>query len=466
MNIKSSIDTTMLRSLNCRDVIRKLLGTPESSTHRFDRYYSPFRDDGRKPSLTVYEDGIKDFGGEGESWDAISFTMAYLDLGFSAACEYLSQDFANHQSRPKLKKQSRTASFPTQAWQIATLQKIAEYENILWESESILDYLRNNRGLSDKTIQQYRLGYNPKWDEYRSDGEVCKVAPGVVIPWFDNSSVIAVRIRTRTGALAVAANCDDSYLQNKYMSITGSRQSLGLFGATNFKAGQTVILAEGEFDAMLASQESDYVAVTRGSAGDNHKITESWKARLTTAKTIFGLLDNDVAGKKAGDTLLKEFNNFVPLPIPVGNDITEYLLEYNGTINALFANIDNVRIGANHRRALLRNTNVEKNSYTPIYSPPSLKPEITIRTAYISDFSSQIPQDGVVVLCSDKGTGKTTYGTQVVESYKSQNKSVMAITPFRSLTAATSTKYDLEHYESLTWMEWLKTAKLGITLKS
>lgn len=462
---QTKIDTNAIKQLNCRNVVRNLLGTPIQTNRGFDRYFSPFREDGRKPSLTVYETGIKDYGGSGQSWDVIGFVMDFLNLDFLPACEYLSANATTQHTIPA-KKRSFSISAPSSAWQVATMQQIEKYETILWQSSAILDYLHSERGLSDDTIRQYRLGYNPAWDEFRADGKLCKVAPGVVIPWIADEIVYAVRIRTRTGKLAIATGNDDSYLDNKYMSITGSHQSAGLFGADGLVPGKTVIITEGEFDAMLASQETGFHAITRGSAGDHRNITDEWLEKLQSAQTIYGILDTDSAGQDASDALLTKLDNFIPLTLPSGKDITDYLLENKGSVDAIFANIVQAKKQAIAKRAQLITENDSETDFIPTYKAPQLDPELTINVPFISNASQKIPQSGVVVLCSDKGTGKTSYGKQVVKTYRDKYISVMAITPFRSLTSAAGEQYQLEHYNSLQWSDWLAVSNLAITLKS
>ncbi|MGB7341773.1 MAG: plasmid replication protein, CyRepA1 family [Phototrophicaceae bacterium] len=465
MHTSTQFDVQTLKNINCRTIVRNLLGEPHSSTQRYDRYFSPFRADGRKPSLTVYETGIKDYGGSGQSWDVIGFVMAVLSLDFRAACDYLS---GNSSEIMPYSPQKRTfnATPPSADWQSATYKQLNKYEDILWQSPRILQYLNEERGLSNATIRKYRLGYNPNWDEFRADAGLCKVAPGIVIPWIADEILYAVRIRTRTGALAIAAAYDDSYLDNKYMSVTGSRQSAGLFGADGLQVDQPLIITEGEFDAMLATQMTGYHAVTRGSAGDHKNISELWRNQLQAVKTLYGILDTDTAGQQATDALLTQFEHFIPLHLPNGKDITDYLLNHNGTAEAILSSLYDAQQAAHNRRAQLQQNDEIEQKFYPKYHPPQLQATVKIDVPFISDASDKIPETGIVILSSDKGTGKTSYGKQIVKTYRDKYKSVMAITPFRSLTAAAGEQYQIEHYGSLYWSQWLQVSNLAITLKS
>lgn len=465
MTSSQTTDINTIKQLDCRDIVRQLLGQPIRSTQQYDTYFSPFRDDGHKAGLTVYATGIKDYGGSGQSWDAIAFVMDYLNLDFVSACEYLSGK-RNIVAKVSAQKQTYSQTAPSVEWQLETEKQLQKYIDILWQSPAILRYLTAERGLNAETIRHYRLGYNPAWDQFRVESDVCKVAPGIIIPWFSEDTLYAVRIRTRTGALAVASGHDDSYLDSKYMSISGSRQSAGLFGANQLEAEQEFIITEGEFDTMLASQATGIPAITRGSAGDHHNISTDWLAKLAQAKTIYGLLDSDEVGQSASDALLLKLDNYIPLSLPSGKDISEYLLENHGSVDAIFSDMAKASKLAQSRRAQLKTDKTDDTQFIPTYTAPELNPDIEINVPFISDASDKIPQSGVVVLSSDKGTGKTSYGAQVVRTYRDKYQSVMAITPFRSLTAATGEQYDLEHYTSLLWSQWLQTSTLAITLKS
>src|SRR5690606_19217011 len=107
-----------------------------------------------------------------------------------------------------------------------------------------------------------------------------------------------------------------------------------------------ILITEGEFDAMLAQQKTNYCAITRGSAGDHHNISENWLAKLATTKTIYGILDTDKAGQSASEALLKKLDNFVPLSLPSGKDISEYLLQDKGNVEEIFVQIEQAKISA------------------------------------------------------------------------------------------------------------------------
>lgn len=107
----------------------------------------------------------------------------------------------------------------------------------------------------------------------------------------------------------------------------------------------------------------------------------------------------------------------------------------------------------------------EADIFTPQYTPPDIDRDIVLTVDFITKAADKLPDEGVVVLLSDKGTGKSTYGQQLIERVRDRGK-VMAVTPFRTLTGSTAQKYRLEHYESLTRSEWLQANGLAITLKS
>lgn len=112
--------------------------------------------------------------------------------------------------------------------------------------------------------------------------------------------------------------------------------------------------------------------------------------------------------------------------------------------------------------------NTPDELYKPLYRPVELVAphRRTVDVAYIGQASQAIPNRGLVVLASDKGTGKTTYMADVVRRYQQRGRSVMAVTPFVSLTSAAAEKYGLESYQNVPTASRGAISQLAITFKS
>lgn len=329
------------RQIDLREVADRLLGEGKKIGHA-RQYASPFRDDGSKKSFVVYEDGYKDFGGDGRSGDAINFVMQLMQCSFVEAVKYL----AGTEIQPVIPRPKITPTLhretPTTEWQQAMKAFILDAQKKLWANPLVLDYLHNQRGLNDQTIDKYRLGYNPEWifsgieDQH---GQIF-IAPGIVIPWCDEDTIQAIRIRCHIGDLATHLGIKpDSHL-SKYLSVRGSKLASGFFGLSGSVSGCDVLIVEGEFDAMLAAQESRFLAITRGSASSYHNMPEKWLKRLSEAKKIYSLMDSDAAGKQAHEALNETLaNNVIQLRLPQGKDITDYLIHYQGKFEDLTINV-------------------------------------------------------------------------------------------------------------------------------
>lgn len=63
-----------------------------------------------------------------------------------------------------------------------TAERISEYQEKLKNSEVGLNYLKNDRGFNDETINNFKLGY----DEDKN---------AIVIPCFKNNECVAIKLR-------------------------------------------------------------------------------------------------------------------------------------------------------------------------------------------------------------------------------------------------------------------------------
>src|SRR5690606_18882966 len=100
------------------------------------------------------------------------------------------------------------------------------------------------------------IGFNPAW---RTVGDGCRLAPGIVIPCCIDGELWYLQVRT-TAAARQSGKVD------KYHALTGSKLG-ALFNANRLLDAAAVFVVEGEFDAMVLGQYTDAAVVTMGSAG-------------------------------------------------------------------------------------------------------------------------------------------------------------------------------------------------------
>lgn len=137
---------------------------------------------------------------------------------------------------------------------------VAEASERIWKPEGAqgLAYLRG-RCLTESTILAARLGWTP-----RADDAPWK-PPGWVIPWFDGDRLALVKIR-------VPNEWRERFPRGRkrpprYIEVFRDRATL-FPGPEAIRPGMPVVIAEGEFDALLLGQELGDLAtvVTFGSS--------------------------------------------------------------------------------------------------------------------------------------------------------------------------------------------------------
>lgn len=163
-----------------------------------------------------------------------------------------------------------------------------------FETSSAGAYLRG-RGVDLRTVISGKLGLNR--EDYRATwGEASVWLPrGIVIPWSIEGRLWNVRVR-RPNADAEATGGD------KYMSPKGGC-GYAMYRIDSVEAGDTVVMTEGEFDALilrhalLNTQRTDASVVSIGS--NTGARLKAWTYRLSTARKIYLAFDNDPAGDSA-----------------------------------------------------------------------------------------------------------------------------------------------------------------------
>lgn len=200
---------------------------------------------------------------------------------------------------------------PSPTWQQSARGFVKCSIENLWSprGEGALEWLRG-RGLSDETIQEARLGYNPSdnwggWDawglEARDNSRGVWLPRGVVIPWEIDGSFWRVNIRRPLARQEIEQG------DAKYVGVAGSRNAL--YNACALAVGQPAILVEGEFDALAINQQArDLItAVATGSTTWSRK--PAWIARLALCSKVLVAYDAEEAGDQAAEYWLSVLEN-------------------------------------------------------------------------------------------------------------------------------------------------------------
>jgi hypothetical protein len=146
--------------------------------------------------------------------------------------------------------------------------------------------------------QAARLGYNPTnahqpladWGLVPDDKRKELYLPrGITIPWMVGDECWRLNIRRSPNDVEQGGP--------KYLGPAGS--SAGLYNADSLHSGRPVLLAEGEFDALIAQQRAgDMVAaVSTGSTQGARRVR--WIGQLAAAPLVLVAFDADGPGDEA-----------------------------------------------------------------------------------------------------------------------------------------------------------------------
>jgi DNA primase len=297
----------LLERVDLAALIERDLGHPARREGRWLKWICPFHDDRKTPSLGVVGNRWKCFGC-GRSGDAIDWLRKRERLSFREACGRLGSIDLVPSSEKAAPHHLPSSSVPATAWQDQALDVVGNCQAYLWsDAGTKARGWLNRRGLAKDTVRKWRLGFNSR--DQRLFG--LWVPRGIVIPCLAASRVWYLKVRRATG-------------QAKYSQVSGGQ--VALFGADTIATQDTVVVTEGEFDAMLLHQEAgDLVGVvTMGSAAA--RLPDAWVPHLLGVQRLLVAYDADVAGARGAarwESVSPRAERIVPLE---GKDVTDFHL--------------------------------------------------------------------------------------------------------------------------------------------
>ncbi len=201
-------------------------------------------------------------------------------------------------------------------WQDHAAQVVDVCETTLWadtpQARGVRAWLLA-RGLTGETLKAWRIGFNP---ESRKIAGLW-VESGITIPYFTGNTLRAINVRRPAAFLRAHPQAD------KYKLVSGSKRVL--FGTAHLAGRSDILIAEGEFDAILVWQEAhDLIDVlTMGSA--TNVPAGAWLAYMVNAQRFIVATDNDDAGNSSAAKWLDLLGNRATrVTVPDAKDITEY----------------------------------------------------------------------------------------------------------------------------------------------
>lgn len=328
------VDTRdLLQRINLRDLAEsagaKFPGMKNSSA-------CPLHKGNNPTSFHIYtgSDGIPRwhcFTGCRTGGDAIKFYMTWQGVDFRTAIRELEEyagklpAIATGSTAPL--PEERVA--PSEKWQARCQEFLRFAQDELWGNDAALRYLTEMRGLNTATIGSWGLGYNPRdvWDTegvYGLDeGKKVWLPQGIVIPGWRNDALYYVKIRRPIGedmlACGFVPTRPDLLPNVKYASIRGGRQVA--FGETHLAQRSTLVLVEGEFDAMLLHQVCGTRVDVLTLGGAAARLTTGDLMTLATYQRIIAAHDSDQAGDRARVLLAQVSGRIIAHP-PTAKDVT------------------------------------------------------------------------------------------------------------------------------------------------
>jgi 5S rRNA maturation endonuclease (ribonuclease M5) len=180
------------------------------------------------------------------------------------------------------------------------------YHNQLKSNRVKLNYLRNSRGLNNKIIEKYLIGYDPKSDRF-------------TIPIKDAiENYVNVRKWKRTTPKMISY--DEGYGETRLYPIENLQKS-----STN-----KIIFCEGEWDCLLLIQNG-FNAITK--TGGVQSWDDRWNSFFKNKDVIF-IYDCDKAGRDAAEThknfIMKYASSIKIIDLGLGNkeDISDWFMKH------------------------------------------------------------------------------------------------------------------------------------------
>ena len=236
----------------------------------------------------------------GEVGDGIQYLQQYCGLDFEQAVRSLSgPSYRQHHSLHQYGGQGQKVQWTSKTWQVNS-EKLIQFacSSLFKDSgKKRIDFLVHERGLNIDSIKQHRLGWLPAKDHMPSK---------ILVPCYNIKGKL-FRIRFRI----------ENSTQERYRISKGSNPHFPF--PLGISPGKPVIIVESELDAIMMFQE----------AGKQVGVLALGSAAIKLSRTMFTFInekipvvlicmDNDQAGREAGNRLLTHLKNAINWPVPDG----------------------------------------------------------------------------------------------------------------------------------------------------
>jgi len=328
------------KQFDLRYYVEGVLGRPVSRGPVAWTFKCPFHKEQKGAALAVWADGWECFGACQRRGDAISFLRDYHpNMSMEQAVALMGGDPNVQAEQPgiSVKRDNQPRSEPPLAeLQAAALELVDKAQECLHSSygRAGLEYLMQDRRLTENTIRDARLGYIRPSKKTNWIANGIKM-PGhcITMPWFAGGHLWGVKCRLLNGG-------DLRYLNFKVVeesmgdfNIDGS-----LYWADEVLPGWNVLVVEGEFNALTAWQCFPDVLCTVSLGPAGHTLNPRWYGLLASAPTIYSLFDEDDAGNKGSARLASLSSAVRQVKLPTGiKDLNDFKrITFNARLSVVF----------------------------------------------------------------------------------------------------------------------------------
>lgn len=201
-------------------------------------------------------------------------------------------------------------------------REVEKYHSQL--TDEIRKYLKNERGLTDETITERKIGFGEFYGRF-----------WIVIPIFDEKNeCIGFKLRKTP--------CEGG--NPKYIVYPKGNGGHVLYGFDLLKSKDIVMVCEGEFDQMLLVQKGIPAITCTGGVMtlQGNKFENEWSDLLDKPQKIYVCLDRDKAGEEGAEKIIASLAKKYPekeiykttLPFQLkddhGEDVTDYFVKHQG----------------------------------------------------------------------------------------------------------------------------------------
>lgn len=297
------------------------------------KIFAPWRAEST-PSVHIYEDDSWWDYGAGVGGDVLDFMgYYYFGLSYDPSTHFIDviDKLGALEIAPAPPSATATKPKPARPKLKVSLQSILGWADNMPDSRRA--YWRS-RGLTDQTISEFLLGFDgqrytiPALYRYIPFGVKRRITPE------DYETEYGYHLADTEKLQAENPDWTEQEVKKaarpapiKYTSLYGS--IVGIFNSDTLLKCHTVVICEGEIDAMLLHQNGIQAVSSTGGAGS---WKERWATHFTHIPRIFILYDNDEAGQKGALKVQASIRRAQILTLPDGvKDVGEL---FEGTQSA------------------------------------------------------------------------------------------------------------------------------------